>query len=261
MKRIAFAARLLVAALVAGLAIVPMKAGAAGVYENAAAEPAFLLSPRRIALRADLDFSRRDPTEASIYRIGAAFPLRSAFMVGLEQPFVSVSDSSGIESGIGDLLLRASAAVHRGHGWSISLLAFLASGTGSDTYFPFSSQTLDVSLSLACADTVGAATLYATAGRTWVNRERSGVPEDERQTDNWRGSAGVRVDVGPHAVVRGGALYLDFNGDPHRAILYAGTGFDATASVSLGVDIQTEVGPASQRVSDWAATAGVTILF
>jgi len=141
------------------------------------------------------------------------------------------------------------------------LLGFLASGTGSNTFFPYSSQTLDVSLSVALADTMGTATVYATAGRTWVNRGQPERPEDVQQADSWRGSAGVVVDVGPRALVRGGALYLDFPGDVHRAILYAGTGFDAAQAISIGVDIQAEVGPASQRVSDWAATAGVTILF
>jgi hypothetical protein len=260
MKRIAFAARLMVAALVASLVSVPMGAGAAGVYENASAEPAFLLSPRRVTLRADIDFSRRDPTEASVYRLTGAFPLRAAFTVGLEQPFVSVSDSSGIRSGIGALLLRASATLHRGDRWSLSLLSYLATGTGTDTCFPYSSRSLDVSLSLAWADSVGPAVLYAIAGRTWVNREESGVPEDERQDDYWRGSAGITVDVGSSAM-RGGVLYQDYAGDPQRTILYAGTGFDATTAIAFGVDFQTEVGPEAQRVSDWAGSASVTIRF
>jgi uncharacterized membrane protein YphA (DoxX/SURF4 family) len=42
MRRIARAARLVVAAPLVILSILPMKAGATGVYENAAAEPAFL---------------------------------------------------------------------------------------------------------------------------------------------------------------------------------------------------------------------------
>src|SRR5712671_1332719 len=103
MRRIARAARLVVAAPVVILSILPMKAGATGAYENAAAEPAFLLSPRRVTLGATLDFSSNEPIEAAVYRIGAGFPLRSAFMLGLEQTFVSVSDTSDIKSGIGDL--------------------------------------------------------------------------------------------------------------------------------------------------------------
>jgi hypothetical protein len=75
MRRIANAARLIAAAFVVVSAALPMKAGAAGVYENAAAEPAFLLSPRRPTFSADLDFSVNDPIEAAIYRIGATFPV------------------------------------------------------------------------------------------------------------------------------------------------------------------------------------------
>src|SRR5438045_3390110 len=108
MRRIAFARLILVAPMTI-LSVLPMKAGAAGVYENAAAEPAFLLSPRRPTLSADLDFSSNDPIEAAIYRVGATFPLRKAFAVGLEQTFVSVSDTNDVKSGIGDLTIRSSA--------------------------------------------------------------------------------------------------------------------------------------------------------
>ena len=66
MRRIATAARLLSAAPLLVLFALPMKAGAAGVYETAAAEPAFLLSPRSPTLSADLDFSVNDRVEAAI---------------------------------------------------------------------------------------------------------------------------------------------------------------------------------------------------
>ena len=135
MKWIAVVTRLVVAASMVVLAHQPKKAGAAGVYENAAAEPAFLMSERRTSIRADLDFSRNDPVEASIYRVGAAFPLRNVFMLAVEQTFDSRSDSSSIEGGVGDFMVRASARAWHGDGWSLSFLGYLAAGTTKQDLF------------------------------------------------------------------------------------------------------------------------------
>lgn len=262
MKRIAVVARLVVAASVAIMANLPMKAGAAGVYENAAAEPAFLLSARKTTLRGDLDFSRNDPTEASIYRVGASFPLRNVFMVGLEQTFVSVTDSTAIKSGIGDLYIRASARAWRGNQRAFLLLAYLGTGTTKQEYFPYSSKTLDVSTSLAYVDSLGGvATVYLTAGRTWVNRAETERPVDERHADYWRGSAGLSVDAGERATLQGGTL-AEYTADhAKRWIWYGRIAARATDALSLHASFQKEVGEEAQRVSDWALSAGFTVRF
>jgi hypothetical protein len=262
MKRIAVATRLVVAACMVIPALVPMKAGAAGVYENAAAEPAFLLSGRRITLRADLDFASNDPdAEASIYRVGAAFPLRLAFMLGVEQTFVSVSDSSEIEGGIGDLTIRGTARFWRGEGRAFRFLGYIATGTTKQEYFPYSSKTFDFSTSLAYVDSLGAATLYATAGRTWVNRRGADRPIDVRHTDYWRASAGAQVGLGERASAQAGVLYQSFEDGPERWIPYAGAAVFASESLSFHAGFQSELGAESQRVSDWAVSAGITVRF
>lgn len=260
MKWIAVVTRLVVAASMVVLAHQPMKAGAAGVYENAAAEPAFLLSERRTSVRADLDFSRNDPTEASIYRVGAAFPLRNVFMLAVEQSFVSRSDSTDIQGGIGDFLVRGSARAWHGEGWAISLLGYLQAGTTKQEYFPYSSKTLDVSTSLAFVDSIGDLTAYATAGRTWVNRSEEERPVDQRHSDYWRGSAGVSVgsgDVRGH----GGTLYENTSDDTARWIWWGGLSFHISDALLLRAGMQWEVGEDAQRVSDWAANTGFTVRF
>jgi hypothetical protein len=262
MKRIAVLARLVVAASMVILAGVPMKAGAAGVYENAAAEPAFLLSARRTTLRGDLDFSRNDPTEASIYRVGAAFPLRNVFMLGVEQTFVSVTDSTAIKGGIGDLYVRASARVWRGNGRAFLFLGYLAAGTTKQEYFPYSSETFDISTSLAYVDSLGgAATIFVTAGRTWVNRSDTDRSAIDEHADNWRGSAGVSFDVGPRVALQGGALAEYTVHHAERWIPYGRVVTRATDALLLHASFQKEVGDEDQRVSDWAASAGFTVLF
>jgi hypothetical protein len=260
MRRIAVVTRLVVAASMVVLAHQPKKAGAAGVYENAAAEPAFLMSERRTSIRADLDFSRKDPVEASIYRVSAAFPLRNVFMLAVEQTFVSRSDSSSIEGGVGDFMVRASARAWHGEGWSLSFLGYLVAGTTKQEYFPYSSKTLDVSASLAFVDSIGDLTTYATAGRTWVNRSEAQRPIDEQHADYWRGSAGASIgsgDVRGH----GGTLYESMRADTSRWIWWGGLSFHASDALVLRAGMQWEVGEEDERVSDWAASTGFTVRF
>jgi len=260
MRRIARAARLVVAAPVVILSILPMKAGATGVYENAAAEPAFLLSPRRVTLGATLDFSSNEPIEAAVYRIGAGFPLRSAFMLGLEQTFVSVSDTSDIKSGIGDLTLRGSAHMWGRKHRSLFLLGYLNTGTSQKEFFPYSSKTLDVSTSLAYVDTLGNATVYATGGRTWVNRSDEERPVDTRHTDYWRGSAGVAIGGGD-VRGQGGTLYEYTSDHAERWLWYGAASVITSDAIVLHASVQFETGKEPQRVSDWAGSLGFTVRF
>jgi len=261
MKRSVVASRLVAAASMVMLATLPMKAGAAGVYENATAEPAFLLSARRVTLSADLDFSRNDPVEASVYRVGATFPLRSAFKVGVEQTFASVSDTSSIQSGIGDLYVRASARTWGSTKRALYLLGYLVTGTTKQEFFPYSSKSLDLSASLAYADSLGRMTVYATAGRTWVHREDVDRPVDTRHSDCWRGSAGASFALNRRLSAQGGTLAEYTVDHAERWIWYGGAAMAATAAIVVRANLQFEVGEPAQRVSDWAASAGFTVRF
>jgi hypothetical protein len=260
MRRIAFAARRVMAASLVVLSVLPMKAGAAGVYENAAAEPAFLLSPRRPTLSADLDFSVNDPIEAAIYRVGATFPVRRAFAVGIEQNFVSVSDTTDIKSGIGDLTIRSSARVWAGKQKTLLLLGTMVTGTTKQEYFPYSSRTLDLIFSAAYVDTLGDVTAYVIGGRTWVNRSDVERPVDVRHNDAWRGSAGVAVGGGD---VRGegGTLYEYTVDHAERWLWYGAVSVIVTDAMVVRAGMQFETGEVTQRVSDWAANAGFTVRF
>ncbi len=260
MQRNVRATRLVLAASAVILSWWPLKAGAAGIYENASAEPAFLLSPRRITLSADLDFARKDPTEASIYRFGATFPVRTAFSVGLEQNFVSVSDDEDIESGIGDLTIRGDARVCGKNQRSVLLLGYLSGGTTKQEFFPYSTSTLDFSASLAYVDTLGNVTAYAIAGKTSVKRNDTQRPVDERHTNNSRFSAGAAVGGGD---VRGqlGTLYIYTSDRTERWMWYGTVSVIASEELVVRAGFQLETGEETQRVCDWSATAGFTVRF
>lgn len=250
------------ACVAAALAIVVCafhEAGAAGIYEDAPAESAFLLCPRQITVRATLEVTSGG-AEGSVYRLLAAFPVRSAFFVSIDQPFVALTDSS-IETGLGDLRLRARARLFGGSGRTFCLLGYLSGGTGDTRFFPYSSQTIDVNTSAGYADSLGALTVWAIAGYTWINN----VPDNEvvaaACTDYLRVSAGASLALGSRTAIGAGALSLSYENDARRDLVFATASSQLTAALALFADAQFETGPVGERVNDWGAIVGVSVGF
>lgn len=250
--------------LVAVLAVVaiahlPNRADSAGVHENAAAESAFLLAPQRIVLRASLEIARGDPRDGTTYRFYAAFPVRTAFLVSVEQPLVSVSDTSGIDSGIGDLNVRVRARI-AGSRRALWATGSLGAGTGEARLFPYSSESVDLTVGLAYTDSLGVLDLFAAAGYVWAQR----LPEalNKRHDDHARYMAGVGLRLGANGAVRAGVVGHDYTRlGARRELLFAGAGYRWTESLHFFAEGQTETGPAGDRASDWAASGGVSVRF
>ncbi len=258
MHRIGVAA--CVAAALAIVACAFHEAGAAGIYEDAPAESAFLLSPRQIVVRGTLEFTSGG-AEGSVYRLLAAFPVRSAFYVSVDQPFVALTDSSHIETGLGDLRLRARARLWGGGGRAVYLLGFLSAGTGNSRFFPYSSQTIDVNASAGYADSLGTLTVWAIAGFTWVSNYPDNQVIVAACTDYLRVSAGASLALGSKTAVGAGALVLSYEGDTRRDLLFATGTYQWTGALGLFADVQVETGPVGDRVNDWGAIGGVSVGF
>jgi hypothetical protein len=247
-----------VAAALAIIPLAPHGAGAAGIYEDASAEPALLLAPQRITVRASLEIGS-EPAEGSIYRLVAAFPFRS-FLVTVDQPFVAVTEPD-IETGLGDFRVRGRARLWGGSGRVVHLLGYLGTGTGEPRFFPYSSQTVDVNVSAGYADSLGAVTAWAIAGFTRVGS----IPEDSvvaaACTNHARASAGLTVALGPGVSVGLGALVLVYENDLHRDLLFATGAYRWTDAMGVFVAAQAETGPVGDRVNDWGASVGVQVTF
>ena len=244
------------------LAVLPIRADAAGVYENAATESALLVAPQRITVRGTVEIGSSPDVDATMYRILAAFPARSWFLFWVEMPFVSVADSAGIESGPGDFIARARARVWGSHGHALSLLATVATGTGNRRFFPYSSQTLDMCTSVGFVDSVGALQPFAIVGYEWVHRvDETRYTDDTAPANQFRITAGSDLELGAKGDLRGGALLLWYSTGAERSLLFAGGSYDWTPMFRLLAEGQIEVGPEPQRVGDWSVTAGLTVLF
>lgn len=242
--------------------ILPVRADAAGVYENAATESALLISPQRISARATVELGSSPGMDAMMYRVVGAFPARSWFLFWVEMPLVSVTDSVGIESGPGDLFLRGRARVWGRDGRAISLLGTVGTGTGNTRFFPYSSQTLDICTSIGFVDSVGAMQPFVIVGYEWMNR----VDEENYTTDTapanfLRATAGSDVDLGPRSDLRGGAMFQWYDTGARRVLVFGGVDYAWTTAFRLVAQGQVEVGPEAERVGDWSLTAGLTVWF
>ncbi|HEU4929282.1 MAG TPA: hypothetical protein VFU38_05580, partial [Candidatus Krumholzibacteria bacterium] len=61
-------------ACAAVLTILPIRADAAGVYENAATESALLVSPSQLTVRATIEVGAGHDLDATMFRISGVFP-------------------------------------------------------------------------------------------------------------------------------------------------------------------------------------------
>jgi hypothetical protein len=238
----------------------PGKADAVGVHENAAAESAFLLAPQRVAVRASLEIARGDTLDGSIYRFYAAFPIRSNFLVAIEQPLVSAYGDKQLDSGFGDFAVRLRARVHHHERRNLWLAGYLGTGTGDKRYFPYSSEAIEIGAAAAVTDSIGVLDVFASAGVVWVQR----IPEelDGLINDYRRVSAGLGLRFSPSLVMRtGGIVQFYSNPDARRDILFAGIGYDWVPTMGVFAEGQAEVGPGGERASEWAATGGFFVRF
>ncbi len=243
-------------------AVLPIRADAAGVYENAATESALLVSPQRTVVRGTVEIGSGGGVNATMFRILGAFPARSWFLFWVEMPLVSVSDAEGIESGPGDFIARARARVWGADGRALSILAKVGTGTGNERFFPYSSQTLDINTSVGFVDSVGAVQPFAIVGYEWVNRvDEARYTDDTRPANHVRATAGVDFDLGERSDLCGGAMQHWYSTGAVRTLLFAGGSYDWTPMFRLLTEGQIEVGPEGQRVGDWSLTAGLSVLF
>lgn len=244
------------------LAVNPIRADAAGVYENAATESALLVSSQRIVVRGTVEIGSSPGLDATLYRLLAAFPARSWFLFWVEMPLVSVSDSDGIESGPGDFILRARARTWGSNGRAVSLLATIGTGTGNRRFFPYSSQTLDIDTSVGFVDSIGAVQPFAIVGYEWVNRvDETRYTDDTAPASHLRATAGTDLKLNTKSNLRGGVMFHWYDTGAERTLIFAGGSYDWTPMFRLLAEGQVETGPEAQRVGDWSLTAGLTVLF
>ncbi len=246
--------------LVAVWMMSPVRADSAGAYANAAAESAFLLAPDTISVRASLETTSGASSDATVYRFYAAFPVRHTFLIAIEQPLVSVSSASGIESGLGDFTARLRTRLFGTPRRAFLATAVLGTGTGEERFYPYATQSIDFTLYAAFTDSLGGLAVWALGGYAWAQRVPDALAAEH--VDAREFSAGVGMPLGTRAALRAGATYFDYiSSDGHRELLFAGSSYAWTPKLRLFVEGQVETGPLDERASDWGASLGASVWF
>jgi hypothetical protein len=245
------------------LAYLPSKpARAIGVYEDAVGHAGLLFAPHQPAVRAAfIRTAADDGREASMFLASGVYPLRHNLLVQFEQPYIALLGESDVESGFGDTHVRARLRLYGGDGRALQLLGGLRIGSGSTTYYPYSSQSYDMELGVGYVDSLGMVTVWGLASGVAVKREPEGLAEEDRHQNFARGNAGVAAALGSRLVARAGGSALLFRSGSVRDIYFAQIEYRHSPGIALRASLHAEAGDERERVSDLAVTASVLSFF
>lgn len=236
-------------------------AHASGVYEDTAAEAAFLLAPHQNSLSSRIVRTNGDSKDASIFVLSGAYPLRSYLLVDFEQTYVTVSAPGNIKRGFGDLRLRARARLFHREGRALRLTSAFRTGSGSVRLFPYASQSMDLELGLSYTDTLEAIHFWGVFGGAMVKREPEQLVEAKKHENFGRLCAGITLPMTSGMGVNVGMTALLFRSGGGREIYMASLEYAFSESTRLVLAVHAEAGKREERISDLALSAGIRIFY
>jgi hypothetical protein len=234
---------------------------------------AFLRSAPAASVAGSITRASASGSQASIFSLAASFPVRSAFLLQLEFPFVSVGFDEGTEDGFGDALFRLRSRLWRGSGKTLCFNASVRMGSGSVLLFPYASGSTDIAMELAFVDSVGAG---AGAGALeplhsfsyWV---AAGVDYPLRVNDSLENAGlydrclevggGVLGALARSVEIEAGGLGLVFAEGPVREIYFSRLTYALTGASRISVVVQGERGDESDRAFDASAGIDLTVMY
>ncbi len=200
-------------------------------------------------------------TDASLFILHAAYPLKSNVYIQAEQPYITVSTKRGIKNGFGDFRLSARAYLFSRSRASISFLSILRSGSGSRDVFPYASGSIDVEMGAAVVDTLSAFTLWGAVTTTvvWLAPKRydQAAAHGNHTTITLGVLFPIRTRVDLEFI---GSGYL-FNSGATREIYSIQASYQPSSFVKFFGSVHMEGGKDDERVSDFAAAAGARIFY
>jgi hypothetical protein len=244
-----------------GVFLPPQTTIAAGVYVDAAGDVVFLTAPQAKALTGRLIRSNGNDVDASLYVLNAAFTVKSYALVELDIPFVTIAEPSDVNTGLGDLVLRARARLYSKPGRIVHLISAFRTGSGTTNVYPFASQSLDLELGVGYVDSLQLFHLWATAGGAYVTREPENVPDEELHGSYARFSAGIRFPFDNGFGVVLGMTALVYGESRDREIYIAAVDYRRSQWLTFTLSAHAEGGDREERVGDTALTAGFRVYY
>jgi hypothetical protein len=241
------------------LSTVPARA--IGVYEDAVGHAGFLFGQHRAGIRCAAVRTNDDERDASIFLISGTYPLRDNLLIQVEQPFISLVGESDIESGFGDLYLRARLRLAGGTGRALQAVGGLRVGSGTRRLYPYSSQSFDFELAVGYVDTLEILHVWALAGGGMVKREPEGLDEEDRHENFARMGGGLALPFGSNLYLRLGASGLVFRSGRARELYFAQLQYRYSPPLEIRLSAHAEAGEPDERVSDLALSVAILTHF
>ncbi|NIM20416.1 MAG: hypothetical protein GTO51_09315 [Candidatus Latescibacteria bacterium] len=202
-----------------------------------------------------------DKRDASIFLLRACYSFKTHFLIQAEQPYVTVSSVSGIESGFADFRFRIRATLVSRPGASVFFLTGLRTGSGSREVFPFASGSIDAEFGWAVVDTLSSFILLGAATTAFVWRGPETFDEATAHGNHLIVNVGISFPVRESVDVAFlGTGYVLTSGAFRELYAIQGSYKPSTFFGFFG-SLQAEGGKEKERVSDFAITAGVRIFY
>ena len=250
--------------LLAGLSVLlPWNTAlAAGVYVDAAGEIAFLTAPQARALAARLGRSHGSDGDANLYFVEAAFPLKNGTLFEIDIPIITFLDTTIVETGFGDVTLRARTRLYHAPTRVLQLTGALRTGTGTLAVWPYSSRSIDLQMGIAYVDTLDHFQLWVWGGGAYVSKEPEDVPEDELHGHYGRIGGGMFFPFASGALRLGAAFMgIFYEAGRSREVLLTTIDYRRSQWLTFTASAHAELGDREERVSDYAVMAGIRVFY
>jgi hypothetical protein len=246
---------------------------AVGPFVDVSRFSAFLRSAHEHSVDGSITRADAPGAPASIFSVAASFPVRSAFLLQVEFPFVTVGYDEEVEDGFGDALFRLKSRLWRGSHKSLALDTSVRMGSGSVTLFPYASGSTDIEIALAFVDSIGIGegataleplrsfSYWIVAGGNYPLRVDDTIEEAGLYDRCLEVGGGVVAALAKKLEIEAGGLGLVFAEGPVREVYFSRLTWGLTESSRISVVVQGERGDREDRAFDASAGIDLTVTY
>jgi hypothetical protein len=260
--------------LVAGLlCFATDTARSVGPFTDVSRLSAFLRSPHESSLGGSITRADAQETGASLFALAADFPVRSAFLLQLEIPYVTLALDDKVEDGFGDALLRMKARLWTGARRSLAVTSTLRMGSGSVSLFPFASGSTDIEAGLVFIDSIGVGegektleplrsiSYWVLGGGAYPIRVNEGLEKAGLYGRYVTAGGGVLAALTRRIEIEAGGLGLFFDTGAVREIYFSRLSLALSDVSRLSLSVQGERGDSQDRAADASAGINLTVMY
>lgn len=260
--------------LVAGLlCFATPPAHSVGPFTDVPRLSAFLRSPHESSFDGSITRADAQKTGASLFTLAADFPVRSAFLMRLDIPYVTLAFDDKVEAGFGDALLRMKARLWRGGRRSFLATSSLRVGSGSTSLFPFSTGSTDIEAGLVFVDSIGVGegekvlkplrsfSYWVLGGGVYPIRVSDTLEEADLHGRYATVAGGVLAALTRRIEIEAGGMGLFFASGAVREIYFSRLSLGLSDLSRVSLSVQMESGDPQDRAADASAGINLTVMY